>query len=84
MFFNFLPGAASVAALAYAAAVAAQPAAGVDEDVAAAFGARESVESISLSPDGSKLAYVAPVVGQGSALYTVDLATGDSTTQHRC
>lgn len=76
--FNFLPAAASVAAFVYAAAVAAQPAAGVARDPAAAFGARESVESISLSPDGSKLAYVAPIAGQGSALYTVDLASGDS------
>lgn len=45
---------------------------------AAVFGARESVESISLSPDGMRLAYVAPMAGQGSALYTVDLATGES------
>lgn len=47
-------------------------------DPAAAFGARESVESIQLSPDGSKLAYVAPTQGQGSALYTVDIASGAS------
>lgn len=45
---------------------------------AAAFGVRESVESISLSPDGSTIVYVAPRVGQGSAAYTVDLATGTS------
>lgn len=45
-------------------------------DPAAAFGARESIESVRLSPDGSKLAYVAPIAGQGSALYVVDLASG--------
>src|SRR3546814_162026 len=47
-------------------------------DPAAAFGARTSVESISLSPDGKRLAYVAPMAGQGSGLFTVDLATGQS------
>ena len=45
-------------------------------DPAAAFGARESIESIRLSPDGKRLAYVSPTKGQGSALYTVDLAGG--------
>ena len=48
-------------------------------DPAAAFGARESVEAIRLSPDGSRIAYVAPQRGQGSALYVVDLASGNST-----
>lgn len=47
-------------------------------DPAQAFGVRESVESISLSPDGSSLVYVAPQAGQGSAAYSVDLATGQS------
>ena len=41
--------------------------------------ARESVEDISLSPDGRRIAYLAPQQGQGSALYTVDLASGQST-----
>lgn len=45
---------------------------------AAAFGVRDSVESISLSPDAGRLAYVAPTAGQGSALYIVDLASGQS------
>ena len=47
-------------------------------DPAAAFGARESIESIRISPDGSKLAYVAPRTGQGSGLFIVDLSTGQS------
>jgi len=47
-------------------------------DPAAAFGARESVESIRVSPDGRRLAYVAPRAGQASGLYIVDLATGQS------
>ena len=47
-------------------------------DPAAAFGARESIEDISLSPDGRRIAYLAPYEGQGSRLFTVDLATGES------
>lgn len=47
-------------------------------DPAAVFGKRESVEGIRLSPDGSKLAYIAPTRGQGSSLYSVDLASGES------
>ncbi|MBX3562256.1 MAG: S9 family peptidase [Sphingomonas sp.] len=47
-------------------------------DPAAAFGARESIESIALSPSGRRLAYVAPAQGQASRLYTVDLDTGES------
>jgi dienelactone hydrolase len=45
-------------------------------DAAAAFGARPTVADLSLSPDGSSVAYVAPTAGQGSALFTVDLAKG--------
>ena len=58
--------------LAAASPVGAQP------DPAAAFGARESIEDISLSPDGRRIAYLAPYQGQGSRLYTVDLSTGES------
>lgn len=43
---------------------------------AAAFGAREGVEHVSLSPDGNKIAYIVPAIGQGSILYTADLANG--------
>jgi len=45
-------------------------------DPAAAFGVRESIRSIALSPDGRMLAYVEPAAGQGAVLYTVDLAGG--------
>lgn len=45
----------------------------------AAFGARESIQAISLSPDGRRIAYVAPHEGQSSRLYTVDLESGRST-----
>ncbi len=45
-------------------------------DAAAAFGARPSVADLSLSPDGLRVAYVVPAVGQGSTLYTLELAKG--------
>lgn len=61
-----------------AAAAAFAPASLVAADPAEQFGARESIESIRLSPDGSKLAYVAPTSGQGSAVYVVDLNSGQS------
>ncbi len=38
-------------------------------DPAIAFGARQSIEDISLSPDGSKITYIAPRSGQGSAVF---------------
>jgi dipeptidyl aminopeptidase/acylaminoacyl peptidase len=45
-------------------------------DAAKAFGARESVSDLSLSPDGMSVAYVAPTTGQGSALYVYSLVKG--------
>jgi len=47
-------------------------------DPADNFGARESIESIALSPSGTHIAYVAPAQGQGSRLFVVDLASGES------
>ena len=37
----------------------------------AAFGAREGIEDIALSPDGKQIAFVAPGTGQSSALFVV-------------
>jgi len=45
-------------------------------DAAKAFGARESVSDLSLSPDGMSVAYIAPAAGQGSVLYVHSLAKG--------
>jgi len=45
-------------------------------DAAKAFGARESVSDLSLSPDGMSVAYVAPSTGQGSVLFVQSLAKG--------
>ncbi|GGB50209.1 alpha/beta hydrolase family protein [Blastomonas aquatica] len=38
------------------------------------MGSRPEVEDVSLSPDGTKLAYLTPTKGQGSVLMVVDLA----------
>lgn len=51
----------------------AMPAIAQPLDAATAFGMRESVESASLSPDGTHLIYATPITGQGSALYIVPL-----------
>jgi dipeptidyl aminopeptidase/acylaminoacyl peptidase len=47
-------------------------------DAAKAFGARPSVEDLSLSPDGMNVAFVAPATGQGSVVYVQSLANGAS------
>lgn len=44
--------------------------ASAETDLAAAFGAREQIQQISMSPDGTRLAYVVPTKGQGAALLT--------------
>ncbi|HTC43866.1 MAG TPA: S9 family peptidase [Steroidobacteraceae bacterium] len=45
-------------------------------DAAAAFGARPTISSLRMSPDGSTVAFMAPIKGQGSALYTMSLEPG--------
>ncbi|HEX8512464.1 MAG TPA: S9 family peptidase [Allosphingosinicella sp.] len=57
-------------------AAAAEPA-----DPPAAFGARESVLSVSLSPSGRQLAFISPGPGQTTFLYTVDAAGGGTPRQ---
>ena len=59
--------AASVAALLWASGASAQA------DLAAQFGARENIESIALSPDGTRVSFISPIAGQGSELYTADV-----------
>ena len=46
-------------------------------DLARKFGARESVQQVSLSPGGTKLAVIVPAPGGGQALAVIDLA-GDA------
>ena len=43
------------------------------EEAAAAFGAREDIMGISLSPDGNKVAYISAFGPSGEAVYVVDL-----------
>jgi tricorn protease-like protein len=45
-------------------------------DNATLFGTRESIQDISLSPDGNRFAVIQPAAGQGAAVYVVDIATG--------
>ena len=44
------------------------------ETAAAAFGAREYIQQISLSPDGQKVAMIVPTAGRGVQLQVVDTA----------
>lgn len=52
------------------------PAAGPPADPVAAFGAREDVLSISLSPAGRKIAFISPGPGASSVVYAVDAVEG--------
>lgn len=58
-------------------AMSALVAADAPDDLAAKFGAMESVMDISLSADGSKVAYLAPMGGKSNALFVVSLATNE-------
>jgi len=61
--------------LAALAALSAAPLAAQGQvDPAVAFGARENVEFIALSPDGTRVAYAVPrATGQGSRLMTIEV-----------
>jgi dipeptidyl aminopeptidase/acylaminoacyl peptidase len=50
--------------------------AGPPADPPAAFGVRERVLDISMSPGGSKIAFITPGPGQSTVLYTVNAAGG--------
>ncbi len=63
-------------ALVMTVAVLAVPAVAQDTSLAAAFGAREGVQSASLSPDGSKIALIASGPQQTTKLFIVDTAGG--------
>ena len=63
----------------YAAALAATlmgTTAATAADLADIFGTRDSVKQISLSPDGTKIAYIAPAGSRGYGLYIANLAGG--------
>jgi len=48
-------------------------------DAAAAFGVRQGVAEMSLSPDGNNVAFISPSDGQGSRVVTMSLAKGATT-----
>lgn len=48
------------------------------EEAAHAFGARERVLDVSLSPDGTKIAMIVPGPQQATVLQVLDLATGEA------
>ncbi|HYW17250.1 MAG TPA: S9 family peptidase [Allosphingosinicella sp.] len=66
----------SFAALSLVFLSASEAAAAPLAEPAAAFGKRESVLSISLSPSGRQVAFISPGPGQSTYLYTVDSAGG--------
>src|ERR1700722_14750495 len=45
-------------------------------DAASAFGARQDVTGVHISPDGKNVVYISPGKGQGSIAYTYNLAGG--------
>lgn len=55
------------------------PALGADPTTAA-FGVREYIQQISLSPDGQQVAMIVPGSARGSKLVTINIATGASKT----
>lgn len=58
-------------------AAAAMPVAALAQSAdATKFGAREFIQQISLSPDGTHVAMIEPVEGRGAALVVADIATG--------
>jgi dienelactone hydrolase len=81
MIIRFCAAAAVAALLGIAAAPteAQAPAAGAaPADPATLFGAREGVEDISLSPSGTRIAFIAPARGQGNVLFVADAAGGSA------
>lgn len=44
---------------------------GVTSDAAARFGARSGVQQMSLSPDGRQIAFIVPLAGRATALFTI-------------
>ncbi|MFN3725296.1 MAG: alpha/beta fold hydrolase [Allosphingosinicella sp.] len=63
------------ASAAMAVAIWQAPAAAQTVDAAAAFGARETIEDIALSPNGRLIAYLSPRSGQGSHLYVAEVGS---------
>jgi dipeptidyl aminopeptidase/acylaminoacyl peptidase len=56
----------------------AQPAPMTTADAARIFGAREAIGAASLSPDGTKIAFIGPGAGQTTTLYAIDTSKESS------
>jgi dipeptidyl aminopeptidase/acylaminoacyl peptidase len=72
----------SLIALAIGLSNSAVPAVAADAQLIAdanAFGIRESATAVGLSPDGTKIVYVAPAKGGGAVGFTADIASGQTT-----
>jgi dienelactone hydrolase len=68
----------SVGAVAMAAVALFAVEANAQSDVARNFGARESVQQISLSPEGKRVAFVAPGPGQSAVLFIANVGGGEA------
>ena len=75
-----IAAAALVVAAAASAGLAAEPAP-APPPPAILFGARPAVQQISLSPDGGRVAFIAPAEGQGSVLWVAEAAGGKPPTR---
>lgn len=81
MYLNrFACGLASVAALAL---FVPAPAGAADANAATDFGALPAVTNVSLSPDGTKLAFIAPLKGDSNDLFVVDIDAGTDAAPRR-
>jgi dipeptidyl aminopeptidase/acylaminoacyl peptidase len=52
------------------------PVANAQSEAAKLFGARDGVGQVSLSPDGTRVAVIAPATGQGSSIYVAAVSGG--------
>lgn len=78
---NLFTGAAGLAvalSALFAASIAAQVPASDPARLAAAFGARERVLDASLSPDGTKVAFITPGPAQATVVQVLDVASGEA------
>lgn len=53
----------------------ATPAAAQIDELARKFGEREAFDGVALSPDGTRISYLNPIAGKGTALVVVDIKT---------
>ena len=70
-------GIRSILALAFLSAAKLTQAAPSTTELAIKFGERESFDRAALSPDGSRVSYITPISGRGSALMMADTRTGE-------